>query len=422
MGGRKKFYKDMDEILSHPTVQKWLDGVKAGPSRTTDKYIFARFVRWRKSKGYPSDPDALIEDCLEGNNRTLRDHAVILEEYCGSDSISPSNKQSTRLKHERTIRSFYDANKVPPLPKTTIRFSSPTEDAEVENETAANQFLEMFGSVLRYGGLSVMNRSIMLVALQSAMDDSTLARVFNFVAYPQLVTHFGTENWRKWDLRKCPVRIRLVRPKNSKKNPGNHPYYTFLDVDAVAGLQGWLSMRNDITGEPIQILAETNPKKLQRSEPIYITKHQDSISPSFVSLLFREAGKTAGVNVEPDSKPGLFRGAERRYPFHSHECRDTLLTLAKRKDIRADPVAANYFAGHSIDKLNYDKSPLNDLEYYREQYLRIARPHLNLVSGETLRVHQEYGKRLRKSQAALREFSRLKEEIAQLKKAVFPNG
>jgi hypothetical protein len=56
MGGRKRHYKDMGEILSHPSVQKWLRGVSDGPNRTADEYTFAGFIRWRRSKGYTGDP------------------------------------------------------------------------------------------------------------------------------------------------------------------------------------------------------------------------------------------------------------------------------------------------------------------------------------------------------------------------------
>jgi hypothetical protein len=71
----------------------------------------------------------------------------------------------------------------------------------------------------------------LLVMLQSGMDASTLAEVFNFYAYPQLVSFFGSEDFNSWDTFKCPVRIDLRRPKS------DYRYYSFLDVDAIEAVK-----------------------------------------------------------------------------------------------------------------------------------------------------------------------------------------
>jgi hypothetical protein len=60
----------------------------------------------------------------------------------------------------------------------------------------------------------------MLWIVQSGMDDSTFSELFNYVAYPQFVRHFGTEDHAAWSLEKCPVRVDLVRPKTGQR------YYT----------------------------------------------------------------------------------------------------------------------------------------------------------------------------------------------------
>ena len=66
-----------------------------------------------------------------------------------------------------------------------------------------------------------------------------------------------------------------------------------------------------------------------------------------------------------------FQGARNRYAWHSHEVRDTIRTLARGK---ADQAVAEFIIGHSIDKLGYDKSPRNDPEYFRGEYLKLSRP------------------------------------------------
>jgi hypothetical protein len=46
------------------------------------------------------------------------------------------------------------------------------------------------------------------------MDASTLAKSFNFLAFPQLVRHFGTEDWSRWNEGEVPVRIALIRAQD----------------------------------------------------------------------------------------------------------------------------------------------------------------------------------------------------------------
>jgi hypothetical protein len=55
-----------------------------------------------------------------------------------------------------------------------------------------------------------------------------------------------------------------------------------------------------------------------------------------------------------------------------------MITLAR--NTKTDVSAVNFFVGHSIDKLKYDKSPWDSEEYFRAEYLRVARPALNIVS------------------------------------------
>jgi hypothetical protein len=107
------------------------------------------------------------------------------------------------------------------------------------------------------------------------------------------------------------------------------------------------------------------------------------------------------VNAPNERKSEPFRGATVRYPFHSHEVRDVLASLAKRTG--ADPVAVNWFLGHSIDKLRYDKSPWDAPELYRLEYLKLARPSLNPISGVALKVEQELSAKFEQRLASLEQ-------------------
>lgn len=367
MPGRKRVYNDIEDLRDSPTVRKWLEGLRAGPHRTTALYNFARFIRWRKAHGLESDPKNLVEDCLAGTNRTLINHLNALVDYCQGDTFRGSSLE-TRKKNFKDVVSFYRAHFIT-LPKARINGEP---QLRVRTEITASKFLDFAKTVLLKARLTPKARAVILTMLQSGMDASTLADAFNIFGYPQLVNHFGTDDFRSWDVRRCPVRIDLVRPKSQYR------YYTFLDVDAIDALKDWLEKRQTRTGSAIKVHKPKGPSDLPASEPIFTKRDGGAIAASNVGEIFRDSGKKGGVNTIPADRPGQFKGASNRYPFHSHEVRDTMITLAR--SVRADISAVNFFVGHSIDKLKYDKSPWDSEEYFRTEYLKVARPSLNIVS------------------------------------------
>lgn len=376
MGGRPRLYEDMGELKATESVVVWLRGLREGPGRTTALYHMAGYLRWRKAKTVESDPDKIVAECVDGTNKTLIDHLKLAQEYCLASPSFEGDKKSTRSRVYRSIRSFYLANYVP-LPQSRLRVNTHEESNEVENEVSARQFLEMVRKVLSGAKISVRDRSIILTMLQGGLDDSTLSDVFNFVAYPQLVAAFGTPDYALWDTSKCPVRIDLTRPKSS------YQYYTFLDVDAIDCLKDWLRVREVLTGSKLGTYPSDNPKHLPKSDPIYLNQNRDPIKPGTVCQVFNLSGKRAGVNVRSGDEKLPYKGARIRYPFHSHECRDTMITLARGK---VDVTVPKFLTGHNIDALRYDKSPRDNPEHFRGEYLKIARPHLNPMSGKVLEV------------------------------------
>jgi len=91
------------------------------------------------------------------------------------------------------------------------------------------------------------------------------------------------------------------------------------------------------------------------------------------------------VNVKPREKVLPFKGAARRYPFRSSECRDTLVTLARKAKV--DLPAAD-FIGHDIDEYRYDKSPQDDPDWFQEQCMRLM-PRLNIVSQKETMIREK---------------------------------
>jgi hypothetical protein len=118
MGGRPKVYTDLEEITGKESVRTWLQTLREGPSRKTASYSVARYLRWRKEKGLISDPDFLVNECLDGTNRTLIDHLKPIIEY--SQSLRDA-LPATKIKAYKNVRSFYAANMVT-LPKSKLKF------------------------------------------------------------------------------------------------------------------------------------------------------------------------------------------------------------------------------------------------------------------------------------------------------------
>ena len=358
------------------SVKKWADGrVRAG--RRPALYHMASYLTWRTERGLVADPDRWVSQCVNGTNKTLIEHLAELKEWAEGPAFD-GDKFGTRKKAYTDIRSFYAYHLVP-LPHSKLR--PVKEEAKVETETTAMQFLGMVQKVLDFK-LPVRDRSILLTMVQTGMDASTAARSFSYVAFPQLAKHFGSEDPNKWHLSKVPVRIDLIRPKT------DYRYYTFIDKDGVTALKDWLNFRKSSFG-PIRIVPTDNPKRLDTSDPIYVTDYNTPIEPEYVTKLFRIYGVRAGVNLVPQASLPNYKGASRRYPFHSHECRDTLVTIGRR--VGVDMAVVNFFVGHSIDRFGYDKSPWDDPEHFGDQYSRLAK-YLNVISGREEQIREEVKK------------------------------
>jgi hypothetical protein len=372
--GHPRIYDDVDAVMDFPSVRSWVMS-RVGDGRKTAKYHMAAYLRWRRLRSLSDNPDQWIDECIEGTNKTLIQHLKVLKEWVEGPELD-GNRSGTRSKYYTDIRGFY-AHHLVPLPRSKLA-PRREDETKVEGEVTATGFLKLTQKVL---GLDMRprDRSIILSMLQGGMDASTLTKSFNYLAFPQLVRHFGSEDWTYWDEAKAPVRVDLVRPKT------DYRFYTFQDRDAVTALKDYLNARKSMFG-PIRIKSPPNPQLLATSDPIYLTDFGSPIRAHYVTNLFEFYGTRAGVNVAPEERVPMYKGARRRYPFRSHEVRDTLVTLGRRA--RVDIEVVNFFVGHDIDRYGYDKSPWDDVEHFSEQYSKLA-PYLNIVSQKESMIKEQ---------------------------------
>lgn len=185
----RRIYDDVNAVMKFESVRSWVES-RVGDGRKTAKYHMAAYLRWRRARGLPDDPDQWVNECVEGTNKTLILHLKQLKEWVEGPELD-GDRPGTRSKYYTDMRSFY-AHHLVPLPKSKL--AAKKDETKAENEVTATAFLKLTQKVLSLG-MRPRDRSIILSMLQGGMDASTLAKSFSYLAFPQLARHFGTEDW-----------------------------------------------------------------------------------------------------------------------------------------------------------------------------------------------------------------------------------
>jgi hypothetical protein len=323
-------------------------------------------------------PEDLLNDVLDSKSllRTMQQHVAIIKEYVKS---LKDVDEATRRKHYTTVRGFYYRNQCK-LPESPLRAENHwTKELKKSNNGSPNGSgngglnRKIFASLRRM--LLIANprdKAVILCMLAGGIDESTLAGPFNVLAYSQLCDQLG-DDFRKWDPAKAPVQISLYRPKSRRE------FYTFLSHDAVAAIKEYLQVRFNQTGKNIEIFSSSKQDNVTRSDPIFLTQTGKPIASTLPGDIFRNLAFKSGVSQrENASGLALNRGSKIRYEIHSHEVRDTLKSLGHSLGLKDE---CEFFLGHEIDRLKYDKSPHQYPEYWRDLYSKLA-PFLDVVTND----------------------------------------
>jgi hypothetical protein len=67
-GRQFKKYYDIDPLKQKESIKIWLSRLAPDTTGSVSIYALAGYLRWRKERGLESDPDRLINECLDGNN------------------------------------------------------------------------------------------------------------------------------------------------------------------------------------------------------------------------------------------------------------------------------------------------------------------------------------------------------------------
>jgi len=177
------------------------------------------------------------------------------------------------------------------------------------------------------------------------------------------------------------VRVLRVDLPGRKRSRNIRPFYTFVGGDGVEALVAWFRVR------PVH-------------DHVFVGQTGEGLNYYGVQAYWMRHLRKLGLVV-----PKRRRGA--RYGKNLHELRDLFRTRWEKSG--APGVAAEFFMGHVVDPLEYNKA-YRDVGFAREQYLR-AEPWLNVVSCDPERVDAREVSELR------RRYDRLEADVEEMRPA-----
>jgi len=312
----KDSYKKVKKKISLKSVEHFL---KIFTESHFDKKPFVKLI-----KSYFLEPD------IQTKSKSMRNNSFFaINEYF--------------KKNEEPIELIFD-------PNAGVQH----EDHHSEQLMALDEFL----SLLTIGKPSLTEKAVFLCKFQRGLDSSTLVDRFNFEVWQKLVESFGTEDYAKWDLKKCPIMIELTRVKT------NVSHFGFLDRDAVSAIVEYLPYRKKITG------TEMNQK-----EALFLNNFQQPIKETWITKNFERMRKNAGLDEILNQK-AVDIGSRKKYRVTPHETRDLLKSVLIDSDVRYD--LAEEFIGHKT-KDSYEKQAQLFTATLRKEYIK-ASGRLNIFS------------------------------------------
>jgi len=316
---------------TYPTVKQWL-GRLAKTTAYVQNNLFKAWMRWLKENGgkfSSNTPDQLVEYQKLNQGYDILDK---VQQYV-IDTPGTFHTKSTRYNN---IRSFFMHNRAA-LPKDP-GFNINPELAPIQGTLTAEEIK------LNILSCNALYQAVYLSMFQSAMDQEMLT-YWNLNGYESLVKQLHSD----------PDVVQISLP-GRKRNKNKKPFYSFIGRDAIDAIKNWLKHRpDDASAIFVNQYGRPITKNAMRQYWVKHLRRLNIVDPIIKGTKATKTGK------------GL------------HEMRDVFRSLWSKSP--ASHIVAEYCMGHSIDKLNYDKS-FRDIEYYKEEYLK-ALPHLNLFSSGT---------------------------------------
>jgi integrase len=358
-------------------VEAWLDDQNRPGTRRLFGFHFKKFWGWVESEGLFRTPEEMLKDYEGKGGRKQYGHVEIIKRfmrYLRDEGYSVNS----RISMLTALRNLYAYNGTP-LPKIS---RSDLRKMYEPSEAEARKALER--RPVRVGDLraALMEaeepyRAIFQVMYQSGMGLAEF-HLFNREGWGQIRDQLDKPG---------PMRVTLYRRKTSEK--GVKTYYTFIGEEGKEAVKRWLKVRERRYGP------------MKDGQPIFITikKRNGEIGPPATVTIqsnMIKAIKKAGIVAKAKTGP---------YDLHCHELRDIFKSMCTLSGV--SNIASEFFLGHDIDRLGYDKSPQYDEEWFRAEYRKVE-PKLSVLSNPS---GEDLAKRIEASKAeavveAVRSFAR----------------
>ena len=296
-------------------------------------------MKWLQSqKGWQeASPELLLERQENSNGKGHYEVLDLIQRYVREKG---GTRRSMILRYQ-VLRSFFLHHRCD-LPRDTFDPGAGTRPSVQGSLT-----VEKIKRIIESAG--IRDRAIFLSIWQAMLDKERFMQ-FNKSSAESLVAHLKEKGVEK------PFRIdfRFGRKRNYQ------PYFTFLGHDA---LSAWKEYFEKERGYP------------KKGEPLAITRDKTGVTKALLRSVFQTLALRAGLKKNRN---------QTKIGVTIHEFRDvarSTLQLAKRDGF--DETCAEFWMGHKIDPLGYNKFTALSPEYVTENY-RIAEAYLNIMSGSTI--------------------------------------
>lgn len=374
VAGRKPKPSDID---SFPTVKYWLGQLaSSGVTHDVGTYIGTKgtyrlqliaFNDWLAGREFDVRVQAVRDGKIVRENAQKSFDNVEELLYFGQSGaatdvrrivsrflVDPCNERlslSTRVIMGSAIKSYFNEHDV----EFTLKYNKSGNVVSEVTEQPSLSMPELF-RMLTYGRVTPLMRAVTLVMLHAGLDVSTLADRFNYSAYAQISKHCGTENYREWDLDKCPIPIQLKRVKTEFQHT------TFIGMDALDAIKVYLAWAEDHYGP-------YDPKG-----PMFRSARNEPVKTHNIKMKFSAYAKDAMVQKKL---------APRKNKISIHELRDLLKSTLLQYGCME--WAAEHVIGHKPNS-SYTKPANMSPDALRNEYSKASRA-LNVFSlmDETLK-------------------------------------
>ena len=350
----------MQSLEEYEAVKNWMGRLAPSTQRVQLAY-FKNFVKWYRVNGgdfAEFTPDQLIEYQGQAGNGDKYKVLDMVQRYV-TQSRGTFNTKNSRYNN---VRSFFVHNRAE-LPKDKNYTIRPTHEP-VRGSLTVEEVKQVILSS------DPAHQAAYLVMFQAALDQETFT-YWNLNGYDSLMEQIVKMDGLPREER--AVKLDLPGRKHTKNVA---PYYSFIGADAIDALRNWLKLRP------------------QGAQAIITNQRGNPVSKSDLRHYWTHKLRRIG-SLDPVKKGKRSHKTGKGL----HEMRDVYRSLWEMSPAKA--VMAEYFMGHSIDPLEYNKS-FRAVDFYRREYLKAA-PWLQIMTGGEAfgRVDKSEVEKLRRENAEL---------------------